>query len=177
MSDSPLVFFRNGDALSDGEPDSLLPRLRLDPASSPVDVTDGILVEVDGQDLADGDLIFEPRIYGEGPWEEFVASIDNGGLIGACVVRRGEWVSLQYPEVAERLFYVGAHPDLNEVIHTVLPVIGEYWEPTEDDEVQFESPHLDPDRPADRLLCLSLSGLSEAVRLNSVPVQNGTSYP
>ena len=175
MSDLPLVLFRNGDSLSDREPDSLIPRLRLDPASSPVDVTNGILVEVDGRDLADGGLIFEPSIYGEGPWDEFVASVDNDGLIGACILRRGEWVSLQYPEVTERLFYVGAHPDLNTVIHTVLPVMGECWEPTEADEVQFKSPHLDPDRPADRLLCLSLSGLSEAVRLNSVPIQDGTS--
>ena len=172
MNELPVILFRNGDVFTDVGQDSLLPRLRLDPASSPVDVTNGILVEVNGQELADGGLIFEPSIYGEGPWEEFVASIDNGGLIGASVLRRGEWVTLQYAEVTERMFYVGANPDLNEVIHTVLPVIGEYWEPTEDDDVHFESPHLDPNRPADRLLCLSLSGLSNTVTLNSVGVRD-----
>ena len=172
MSELPVILFRSGDVFTDVDQEALLPRLRLDPASSPVDVTDGILVEVDGQELADGGLIFEPSIYGEGPWEEFVASIDNGGLIGASVLRRGEWITLQYPEVTERLFYAGSNPDLNQVVHTVLPVIGEYWEPTEDDDVQFESPHLDPNRPADRLLCLSLSGLSKAVTLNAVSVRN-----
>ena len=54
-----------------------------------------------------------------------MASIDTGGLIGACLLRRGEWVTFRYPEVTERLIYVGAHPDLTEVMHTVLPVIGE----------------------------------------------------
>lgn len=62
MSDLPIVVFRHGDVFTNVEPDSLLPRLRLDPTSSPIDVPDGLLIEVDGHDLADGGLIFEPSI-------------------------------------------------------------------------------------------------------------------
>ena len=73
MNDFPIVLFRHGDVFTDVEPNSLLAHLRLDPASSPVDVTNGILVEVDAQDLSDAGLIFEPSSYSEEPREEFGA--------------------------------------------------------------------------------------------------------
>lgn len=172
QGDDSVVLFRNTDEFAGVDPAWLLPRLRLDPDSSPVNATDGLTVFLDGRDLVDSGLSYEQSIYGAGPWEEELASFESGGLIWGLFEQRGEWVLFVYPEVTFTLFYVGIETDPHEVIHRLLPHISHYWEPMEDDEVSFASPVLNATRSDDRDLCLSVSGLACTVTLNGVEIRS-----
>lgn len=158
------VLFSPGEEFQGVTSEWLLPRLRLDPAASPVDVELGLHVLLDDEVLED--LTDTAPIFGTRNVSASLASFGDGGIIGGSIGLEGDWIEFSAPEITHTYTWVGPVEDLRRLVYTELPEAVSYWEPTEDQLFEVESPHLDPDNPEDRAFILDLAGDAAEVTLN-----------
>lgn len=147
----------------------LLPRLRLDPAASSVEVLDGLHVVLDHELLEYEDL--PESIFGEDPRSLFLASFTDGDMISGSINLVGEWLEHFAAEVEHTFTWVGRAADPRDLVLDRLPEICDRWTPTEHETFNIESPRLSPDDAADRQWVLGLAGDAGHVTLNGVPLR------
>ena len=162
--DEAEVLFSPGDEFEGVTSEWLVPRLRLDPAASPVDAEMGLHVVLEDEHLED--LGNEWSIFGTSNGHASLASFGNGDIIGGSIDLSGDWVEFFAPEIEHVYLWVGPVDDLRRLVYSELPSAASYWEPTEDQLFEVESPHLDADNPEDRAFILDLAGEAGEVTLN-----------
>jgi len=147
----------------------LLSRLRLDPAASPVDVTDtSLMVYLDGdpvEDLQDNLAIFgDPTKHAE------VVSFSEGdaGVIGGRFEVCGHWLHFWAYEIADVYTWIGQRVDLAQLAVECLSTDARYWEPQDGQTYMVESAYLDANDEQVRQTLLELAGAASAVILNEV---------
>lgn len=169
-----IVMFVPGESFTGVTPEWLLPRLRLDPASSSVNLMDGLVIFIDDEpfDLPDGDVIqdISDVLDPEAPDGEIV-SYDNGGIIGGRFDLVRGWIRDWSPEVREDLVFVGEDPDLHTLAREKLVEGTFYWEAQEHELFNVDSPYLSAEDPADVEFVLGAACEAGRVVLNGVALR------
>lgn len=169
--DEEEVLFSPGDAFRGVQADWLIPRLRLDPRRSPVDLTVTLMnITVDGELIEDVDE--HTSIFGRDGQKVSLASFSDGpaGMIGGSLTLLGDWTHFHAYEIANRYTWVGPRADRGHLVRSFLSTDARYWKPQPDQEYHFESPYLDSQIPADRRFALDLAAKADSVILNGTRV-------
>jgi hypothetical protein len=163
------VVFAPGDEFTGVNFDWLAPRLRLNPAASPVDLMIGMVIYLDDDflDIPDGDLIQDiTDVIDVGPHDGELVSYGNGGVIGGRFDIRGGWVEDSAPEVRHALTHIGEAPDLHALARAYLVTGFDCWEPQDHELCEVDSPYLSADNPGDVDVTLAVACRAGVVRLN-----------
>lgn len=155
----------------------LVPRLRLDPAASPVDVSGGMVVYLDGDDIdiPDSSTIEDiTDVLGSGPNDDASAWVDDGGVMGVRFSIHGGWLRDTSPEGPDwdTLTWVGAGIESRAVLMGALVDFMVEWGPDPDVPIHLGCTCLSVDDPDDVQAALSIAGDATDVSLNRTTLRS-----